>query len=135
MELENLLSKIENVKKDILDYIVSTEHYIFNWIDDKNVQDFIKEYPDEYEDMIYLCVIHASSSPTIRIYFENHPDDVKYIERYTVLSTFKDSTKARWLKWNGRVIEMQIAEKEEELAYLKEKQETLEKYIEYLKRS
>ena len=79
MELENLLSKIENVKKDILDYIVSTEHYIFNWIDDKNVQDFIKEYPDEYEDMIYLHVIHASSSPTIRIYFENHPDDTKWV--------------------------------------------------------
>ena len=121
------------MKKDILDYIVSTEHYIFNWIDDKNVQDFIKEYPDEYEDMIYLHVIHASSSPTIRIYFENHPDDVKYIERYTVLSTFKDSTKAIWIKWNGRVNELQIAEKEEELAHLKEKQKTLEKYIEYLK--
>ena len=59
MELKNLLSKIEDVQKDILDYIVSTEHYIFNWIHDIEVQDFIKEYPDDYEDMIYLCVINA----------------------------------------------------------------------------
>lgn len=134
MELKNLLSKIEMVEKDILDYILNTEHYIFNWISNKEVQNFIQEYPNEYEDMIYLRVIHVSSSPTIRIYFENHPDDVKYIERYTVLSTFKDSTKARWLECNGKVKEKQILEKEQELEYFKEQLEKTEKELEELKR-
>lgn len=135
MELKNLLSKIEDVQKDILDYIVSTEHYIFNWIYDKEVQDFIKEYPNEYEDMIYINVIKAGIFPIIRICFEGHPEGVKYIDRDTYLSTFKDSAKARWLEWNGNVKEKQIAEKEEQLEYYKEQLEKTEKELEELKRN
>lgn len=135
MEVRDLISKIEMVEKDILDYILNTEHYIFNWISNKEVQNFIQEYPNKYEDMIYLRVIHVSSSPTIRIYFENHPDDVEYIERYTVLSTFKDSTKARWFEWNGNVKERQILEKEQELEYFKKQFEKTKKELEELKRN
>lgn len=135
MELKNLLSKIEDVQKDILDYIVSTEHYIFNWIYDKEVQDFIKEYPNEYEDMIYINVIKAGIFPRIRICFKGHPEGVEYIDRDTYLSTFKDSVKARWLEWNGMVKEKQIAEKEEQLEYYKEQVEKTEKELEELKRN
>lgn len=134
MELKNLLSKIETVEKDILDYILNTEHYIFNWISNKEVQNFIQEYPDDYEDMIYLRVINASSSPTIRIYFEDHRNGVEYIERDTVLSTFRDTTKARWFEWNGKVKERQILEKEQEIEYFKERLEKTEKELEKLKR-
>ena len=135
MELKNILSKIENVKKDILDYIVNTEHYIFNWIGYKEVQEFIEGFPDDYEDRIYLSVIDASISPKIRIYFEDHPYEVEYIERTTFLPTFKDSTKARWLEWNGNVKEIRIAEKEKELEYFKEQLEKTEKELEELKRN
>ena len=84
--------------------------------------------------MIYLRVINVSNSPTIRIYFEDHPDGVEYIERYMVLSTFRNATKARWLEWNGKVKEKQIAEKEEEVEYFKKKLEETEKELEELKR-
>ena len=134
MELKNILSKIENVEKDILDYISNTEHYLFYWISDKAVQNFIQEYPDDYEDKFYIIVINVSNSPTIRIYFEDHPDEVEYIERYVVLSTFKDSTKARWFEWNGMMKEKQIAEKELEVEYFKKKLEETEKELEELKR-
>lgn len=133
MELKNIISKIEDVEKDILDYILSTEHYIFNWIYEKKVQDFIKGYPDDYENKINLRVIKAGLRPTIRIYFEDYPDDWEYIERDTLLPTFKDSTKARWLEWNGKVKELQIAEKEREIKYFKEQLEQTEKELEYLK--
>lgn len=135
MELKNIISKIENVEKDILDYISNTEHYLFYWISDKAVQNFIKEYPDDYEDMFYIIVINVSDSPTIRIYFEDHPDGVKYIERYMVLSTFKDSTKAKWLEWKGNLKEKQILEKEVEIEYFKKKLEESEKELEELKRN
>lgn len=135
MELTNILENIEKLEKDIHDYIVNTEHYIFNWISNKEVQNFIQEYPNEYEDMIYLRVINVSTSPTIRIYFEIHPDDVEYIERNMVLSTFRDTTKARWLEWNGKVKERQILEKEQELKYYKEQLEKTEKELEELKRN
>lgn len=133
MELKNIISKIEDVENDILDYISNTEHYLFYWISNKEVQNFIKEYPNEYENMVYINVINVSDSPTIRIYFEDHPDGAKYIERYAVLSTFKDSTKARWFEWNGMVKEKQIAEKEAQLEYYREQLEKTEKELEKLK--
>ena len=133
MELKNLFENIEKVEKDVLDYILNTEHYIFNWISNVEVQDFINEYPDEYEDMIYIIVINVSTSPTIRIYFEKHPDGVEYIERYTVLSTFRDTTKASWLEWNGEVKKRQILAKEQEVEYFKRQLEKTEKELEFLK--
>lgn len=133
MELKNILSKIENVEKDILDYITNTEHYIFNWISCTAVQDFIKEYPEDYEDMIYLNVISVSESPIIRIYFTGHPDEIEYVERYTFLPTFRDTTKAGWLKWNGKVKEIQIAEKEQQIEYFKKQLEKAKKELEELK--
>lgn len=133
MELKNILENIEKVEKDVLDYILNTEHYIFYWISNREVQDFIKEYPEDYEHMIHLIVKNSSTSPTIKIYFENHPDKADYIERYANLSTFRDEVKARWLEWNGMVKEKQIAEKEEELEYYKRKFEETEKELEELK--
>ena len=133
MELKNILENIEKAERDVLDYILNTEHYIFYWISNREVQDFIKEYPEDYEHMIYLRVIDVSASPTIRIYFEDHRDGVEYIERYAVLSTFRHAAKAKWLEWNGNVKEKQIAEKEQEVEYLKERLEKAEKELEELK--
>lgn len=132
-ELKNLASKIETLRSDIYDYIVNTEHYIFNWIGHKEVQDFINEYPDEYEDLIHIQVINISDVPTIRICFEDHPDEIEYINRYAILSTFRHETKARWLEWNGNVKERQISAKEREVQYLKEQLVTAEKELEQLK--
>lgn len=134
MELKNIISKIENVEKDILDYILNTEHYIFNWIGHKEVQKFIETYPDDYEDLIYINVINASISPKIRICFEDHPDELEYIERFTYLPTFKELTKTRWMEWNGMLKEKQIAEKEREIEYFKKRLEETEKELEELKK-
>ena len=134
MELDNLISEIKKVKNDILDYILNTEHYIFNWISYKEVQDFIKEYPDDYEDLIYLNIIDVDITSKIRICFEDHPNNVEYIEKYTFLPTFKDSTKAKWLEWNGKIKEKQILTKEQEVEYFKKQLEKVEKELEELKK-
>jgi hypothetical protein len=135
MELKNIISKVEDVQNEVLDYIVSTEHYIFNWIYDKEVQEFIEEYPDNYEDRIYLLVIDTSIAPTIKIYFEDHPKGVEYIERAAYLPTFKDFTKVRWMEWNGKVKEKQILEKEKQLEYYKEQLERTKEELEKLKKN
>lgn len=134
MELTNILENIKKLKKDIHDYIVNTEHYIFNWISNKEVQEFIKEYPDNYEDLIYLNIIDVNITPKIRICFEDHPNNVEYIERYTFLPTFKDSTKVKWLEWNGKIKEKQILTKEQEVEYFKKQLEKVEKELEELKK-
>lgn len=132
-EVKNLIFKIEDIQKDVYDYITNTEHYIFYWISSKEVHNFINEYPNDYEDMIHITIPFASAVPTVRIYFKGHPDEVEYIERSTVLLTFRDTVKTKWLEWNGKIKEMQIAEKEDEVNFLRGQLEKSEKELEYLK--
>ena len=132
-DIKEIVDNLGSLRKDILEYITSTEHCLFNWISNKEVQNFIKAYPEDYEDMFRLSVRTIDASPLIKISFVAHPDDVPYIERYTVLPTFRDATKARWMEWNGKVKEMQISEKERELNYYKKKVDETEKEIEELK--
>lgn len=133
MDIKEILNDITWLEDEILDYITSTEHCLFNWISNKEIQNFIKAYPEDYENMFHLTVRYASSTPLIKISFVDHPDDIEYIERYTVLSTFRDTTKAQWMTWNGKLKEMQISEKEKTLNYYKKKVDEIEKAIEELK--
>ena len=132
-DIKEIADNVESLRNDILDYITDTEHCLFNWILNKEVQNFIKEYPEDYEDMFHISVSSVGMSPLIKISFDEHPDDVTSIERYTVLSTFRNTTKARWMEWNGKVKEMQVSEKEKELNYYKKKVDETEKEIEKLK--
>lgn len=134
MDIKEILNDITWLEDEILDYITSTEHCLFNWISNKEIQNFIKAYPEDYENMFHLTVRYASSTPLIKISFVDHPDDIEYIERYTVLSTFRDTTKAQWMTWNGKLKEMQISEKEKTLNYYKKKVDEIEKEIEEVKR-
>lgn len=132
-DVKEIIDNVNSLRCDILDYITSTEHCLFNWIANKEVQNFIKAYPEDYEDMFHLSVTSVGASPLIRISFDEHPDDVTCIERYTVLTTFRNVTKARWMEWNGKVKELQIFDKEKELNYFKKKVSETEKEIEELK--
>lgn len=132
-DIKEILDNITSLEDEILDYITSTEHCLFNWILNKEVQNFIKAYPEDYEDRFHLSVCKIDTCPLIRISFDEHPDDVTYIERYTVLPTFRNTTKARWMEWNGKVKELQISEKEKELKYYKKKVDETEKEIKELK--
>lgn len=134
MEAIEIIEKISSIKKEIYDYIINTEHWLFYWIANKEVQDIIKEYPEDYNDRVHLQVSNISSaSPSFVIKFDDHPNDVESIERYAVLYTFRDIVKANWLEWNGKVKERQIEEKEEELAYHKKRINEIEKTILELK--
>ena len=132
-EIKEIINKISSIEEEIYNYIINTEHWLFYWITNKEVQDFIKEYPEDYEDRVHLQVRNISSSPSFVIKFDDHPYDVGSIERYAILYTFRDIVKARWLSWNGKVKELQIKEKEEELAYHKEEVDKIEKELLELK--
>ena len=132
-DIKEIIDNVMSLRDDIFDYITSTEHCIFYWISNKEVQNFIKAYPEDYEFKYHLSVININTTPLIKIIFDEHPDDIEYIERYTVLSTFRDTTKAQWMEWNGKVKELQISEKEKELKYYKKKVDETEKEIEKLK--
>lgn len=111
-DIEEIINEISSIEKEIYYYIVNTKHWLFYWIANKEVQDFIKEYPDDYNDRVHLQVSNISTSPSFVIKFDDHPNDIESIERYAVLYTFRAFTKANWMEWNGKVKELQISEKE-----------------------
>lgn len=133
MEVKELINRISVLNSDIYKYITDTKHWLFYWIANKEVQEFIKEYPEDYDNRVHLQVSNISSSPSFIIKFDEHPNDIGSIERYAVLYTFRDIVKAKWLEWNGKVKELQIKEKEKELAYHKEKVGEIKKEILELK--
>ena len=133
MEAKEIIGRITSIEKEVYNYITNTEHWLFYWITNKEVQDFIEEYPEDYGDRVHLQVSNISSSPSFVIKFDEHPNDVGSIERYAVLATFRNSVYAKWLEWNGKVKEMQIRDKEKELAYYKKKVVETEKEINELK--
>lgn len=134
MEAEEIISKILSIKNDVYTYIVNTEHWMFYWITNREVQDMIEAYPEDYEDYISLNIDSVKDTSIVcKISFYNHPDDISSITRYAVLQTFRDSVKARWMEWNGKIKDLQISEKEEELAYYKKKVAETEEEIKKLK--
>lgn len=133
MKAKEIIEKISSIEEEIYNYIINTDHWLFYWITNREVQDFIKKYPEDYDNRVHLQVRNISSSSSFVIKFDEHPNDIESIERYGVLYTFRDSVKARWLEWNGKVKELQIKEKEKELAYHKKKVGEIEKEILELK--
>jgi len=72
-----------------------------------------------------LSVSTIGTSPLIKISFDEHPDDVNYIERYAVPSTFRDTTKARWMEWNGKVEDLHTSKKEKECTDLEQSEKLI----------
>ena len=133
MEAKEIIAKISSITRDIYDYVLNTKHWLFYWIDNKEVQEFIKAYPDEYEKMVYLSLVSINAAPLFKITFEEHPDNVSSISRYAALAEFREVTKAKWIEWNGYVNELQISEMEKNLAYFKKKVAETEEEIKKLK--
>jgi hypothetical protein len=131
--MKELLDRIADLSNDIHDYIANTEHCLFYWIDNKQVQDFIREYPEDYDDMWNMEIVSIATSVYVKIHFHDHPDGIENIYRYAALSTFRDSTYAKWMKWNGNIKGLQIKKTEEELKYYQKKLNETKKTLEELK--
>ena len=120
--LIDILYSIDKLEKEVYDYIVNTDHWLLYWITNKEVQDFIKGNPDDFEDKVSLSIsgIHGSSI-YCKIMFEDHPKDVEYIQRYCVLSGFRDSVEKNWSQYSNNIKEYQTKELKKNLEYYKRK--------------
>lgn len=124
--VKKLTDEITSLDNKILDYIESTENWIFYWIDNKEVQNFVEAYPEEYEFMVHVSIKNISFSPLVHIDFDEHPDGIESIERYVPLYFFRETTKANWLKWNGKIKDLQRLEIEKEIHFHKKRIAELE---------
>lgn len=121
MEVKEFADRYNSLKHDIREYIVNTPHCIMYWIRNEEVQRFIEEYSDDYEDMFDIDVLSVSLSPSIRITFDEHPDEVTNIVRFCDLLTFRDSVNESYLKWNGKIKEIRIENLNNDLKFYKRK--------------
>lgn len=121
-EVVSLIERYSKLQNDTCNYITSTEHWILYWIENKEVQDFIKEYPDNFEDLVSLSVINLmGESVYCKIKFEDHPNNIEYINRYCMIYTFRDIVRAKYMQTNDGIKEYKIKVLKNELEYFKKK--------------
>lgn len=134
MEANEILDNITSIKRDIREYITSTEHWLFYWISVPEVKEFIEAFPEDYEECVSISVEEINEvSQSIRISFDDHPDEVEFIKRNVILRTFRDTVKVNWKKWKGEFKELLIKEKEEAIEYYKRRLDEVNKELENLK--
>ena len=140
MEERNILKTIEDIDKlfkEVRSYILNTEHYIFYWIANREIKDYIEEYPDDFEDNIKLTVdeLNGGNSVTVEIEFEyDHPHNVERIQRFCHLDTFRDEVKFRFAEYKGSIAELRLKEAERDLEHYKKYIAEEEEKIAELKR-
>lgn len=115
-----ILNKMSELRKEVENFIVNTEHFIFYWIEEDEVKDFVKENPDKYEDLIQLSVETIDdSSATVKIKLGASGNSVIY--RQCHLQKFKAYTEYQWNRFNGRIKEFRIKQVQENLDYYKQR--------------
>lgn len=140
--VKEIRKEITILEDKILDYIENTENWLFyismqenplifclwvvHWIDCKEVQKFVEAYPEDYEFMAHVSIKDINVSPLVHIDFDEHPEGIESIEKYAPLYYFRETTKANWLKWNGRIQELQRLEIEKEIHFHKKRIAELE---------
>lgn len=124
--VKEIRKEITILEDKILDYIENTENWLFYWIDNKEVQKFVEAYPEDYEFMVHVYIKNINVSPLVHIDFDEHPEGIESIEKYAPLYYFRETTKANWLKWNGRIQELQRLEIEKEIHFHKKRIAELE---------
>lgn len=127
--ITDIINRICDIYEDVQKYIYETDHWLFYWITNKEVQNFIKEYPNDYENRVSLIVNEVSTACRVIIKFKTHPDDVEYIQRYCQLVTFRNSVEARYTEYKGNIKEYQLKELRETLEYYKRMVEKTENKI------
>ena len=115
-----ILNKMSELRKEVENFIVDTEHFIFYWIEEDEVKDFVKENPENYEDLIQLSVETIDdSSATVKIKLGASGNSVIY--RRCDLQKFKAYTEYQWNRFNGRIKEFRIKQVQENLDYYKQR--------------
>ena len=133
---DNILKIIDDIHQsfeDIREYVLNTEHYIFYWIDNDEIKQFIEDNPEDYEDEIGITIVSLSAgSATVRLDF--HLDGYNTsITRCMHLYTFRDTVKSKWLQYHDKINELRIAETEQNIESLKKQLEEEEKFLAELK--
>lgn len=117
--INDIIQTINDIRIDVYRFITSTEHWLFYWIENKEVQDFIEEFPEDCEQKATLEITRFDNACSCRIIFDEHPYGVESIERFCTLAIFQNTVKVNYESWNDRVKEMKLEKLNKELDFYK----------------
>ena len=126
----DITTDISNLLGEVRKYIENTPNCLFYWIGNKEVQDFIKEYPEDYD---FMFNIKVTSLRGISCEVEIELEETK-ITRCCILPNFRQDVEVRFAEWNGKVKELQIAEVEKAIEYHTKEIEKLKSEIAELRK-
>ena len=129
-----LITRYSDLERDIKKYITDTENWLYYWIDNPEVKNYLREFPDDWEDGVFLSIYSLSGNcMQCTISFKEHPDDVDSITRWCYLNNFRNNTIVKYKQWHSGVRERQLEELNEELEYYAKKAKEVETKINKLK--
>lgn len=133
---DNILKILDNIHqsfKDIREYVLNTEHYIFYWIENDEIKQFIEDNPEDYEDEFEFTILNVGGgTATVRLDFHLYGYDTS-ITRCMFLNTFRQTVKSKWLQYHDKINELRISETEDRIASLKKQLDEEEKFLAELK--
>lgn len=129
--IAEIIGDICELREEVEQYILNTPHYIFYWITNREIKDYIEAFPEDFEDNISLEVNNVSGgSATVTITFDHdHPNDVKSIQRFCFLPSFREFTKGHYAEFNGSITELKLKELQTERDHYKKRVSELEEEI------
>ena len=127
---KDIVEDISNILGEVRKYLEDTPNCLFYWISNKEVQDFVKDNPEDYD---YMFNINVISLRGISCEVEIEIEETK-ITRFCILPNFRRDVELRFAEWNGKVKELQIAEAEKGIEYHAKEIEKLKNEIAELKK-
>lgn len=129
--IAEIIGDICELREEVERYILNTPHYIFYWITNREIKDYIEAFPEDFEDNISLKVDNVSGgSATVTITFDHdHPYEVESIQRFCFLPSFREFTEEHYAEFNGSITELKLKEMQTKLDHYKKRVSELEEEI------
>lgn len=127
----DIMGDICELREEVEQYILNTPHYIFYWIANREIKDYIETFPEDFEDNISLKVDNVSSgTATVTITFDHdhlyrgkpiHSYEAESIQTFCFLLSFREFTKEHYAEFNGSITELKLKEMQTELDHYKKR--------------
>ena len=138
---ESILKRSTELMKDIRNYILSNENWIYYFLNplsssdaNKAIEDIIKEFPFDWEDYIDVQINDFNgSSVKIAIRIDTGDEMPLSLNRFIYIPNFSDTIERNKKLMDGKINDIKIASLKEEIEsyknILSEKEAELEKLL------
>ena len=135
MELDNIFKLNSVLIKKVKNFILSSENWIYYFINDKNVLLLVTQHPNDWSDYVELSVEYIKdASAFITVKVDNEDSDyIETLGQFVSLPIFEWTVEANYRKYGENALLTTIKNYEKELAYFEGKVNEMKDKINKLK--